>query len=242
MTNDNDNYDNRGQDGDSPRVTQPGVSSTRGAINQGVVGPIDQLAAAVAKAQATIGTAARNSVNPHYRSRYADLASVWDACRAALTGNGLSVVQTPGYDPATGCVSVTTILLHCSGQYIASTARAPIAKADPQGVGSAITYLRRYSLSAFVGVAPEDDDGEAASQPHQADDVDRDPSPEPSLSRLAVWPFGRLKGTPLPDLTDEQLEEKLDWCLTKDSPRFAPLIQQIRNELEARTLGSREAA
>jgi ERF superfamily len=235
MTNDNDNYDNRGQDGDSPNVTQPGVSSTRGAINQGVVGPIDQLAAALAKAQAAIRSAAKSAINPHYRSKYADLASVWDACRAALTENGLSVVQMPGYDPATGCVSVTTILLHCSGQYIASTARAPIAKADPQGVGSGTTYLRRYSLGAFVGVAPEDDDGEAASRPSHCEDDGVNSNP-------AVWPLGRRKGTALRDLTDEQLEDGRDWCLRKDKQKYAGLIHQIRGELEARGLGRIEAA
>lgn len=123
---------------------------------------IDALASALAKAQAVIAGAAKDSINPHFKAKYADLASVWDACRGPLTSNGLSVAQTTGATDD-GRVRVTTILLHASGQWIADDLLMRPVKEDPQGVGSCITYARRYALAAIAGVAPEDDDGNAAS-------------------------------------------------------------------------------
>lgn len=123
---------------------------------------INELAAALAKAQGQIEGAKKDSINPHFRNRYADLASVWDACREALTTNGLSVVQS-----AENCEAgygVTTMLLHTSGQWMRGTLYLKPAKDDPQGAGSALTYARRYALSSMVGIAPEDDDANAASE------------------------------------------------------------------------------
>lgn len=122
---------------------------------------LDQLATALAKAQAAVKGAKRDSANPYFKSTYADLASVWEACREAFTSNGLSVVQFPGFDG--GVAMLTTYLLHSSGQWMCGTAGTPLVKSDPQGVGSAITYLRRYALAAVASVAPEDDDGNDAS-------------------------------------------------------------------------------
>lgn len=114
------------------------------------------LAAALAKAQSVMAGAAKDSTNPHFRSRYADLASVWEACRGPLTVNGLSVTQFPQADGPR--VTVTTVLMHSSGEWVSGELSA-VAKDDgPQGIGSVITYLRRYGLSAIAGVAPEDDD------------------------------------------------------------------------------------
>ena len=126
---------------------------------------IKELAAALAKAQAAMGGAKKQSTNPHFKSRYADLSSVWDACREPLTANGLSVLQSPRttwWADGHCVVEVTTLLLHESGQYISDTLAVPVTKPDAQGVGSATTYARRYMLSSFAGVASEDDDGNAA--------------------------------------------------------------------------------
>ena len=127
---------------------------------------INELANALVKAQSQVRGASKDSDNPYFKSKYADLSSVWDACRSALTGNGLSVVQSPRINLAlsaeTTHVEVETLLLHQSGQWVRDTLAIPVTKADAQGVGSAITYARRYALAAFVGVAPEDDDGNAA--------------------------------------------------------------------------------
>lgn len=129
---------------------------------------ITKLAAALSKAQAEISVAVKDSTNPHFRHDYADLASVWAAIRGPLTKHGLSVVQEPGTYPAPDgeqlIVVVTTTLLHESGQYIRSSLGVPVAlNATGQVIGSATTYARRYSLMAVVGVAPADDDGNAAS-------------------------------------------------------------------------------
>jgi hypothetical protein len=129
---------------------------------------INELAAALAKAQGQIEGAKKDSINPHFKNRYADLASVWDACREALTTNGLSVVQSPSVmQSAENCEAeygVTTMLLHSSGQWMRGTLYLKPTKNDPQGAGSALTYARRYALAAMVGIAPEDDDANAASQ------------------------------------------------------------------------------
>lgn len=127
---------------------------------------INELAAALSKAQAEMQGAKKDSTNPHFKSAYADLASVWEACRAALTKHGLSVLQSPRATSNNGAgwsVEVETRLLHSSGQWMADTLTVPVGKADAQGVGSAVTYARRYALAAFVGVAPDDDDGNAAT-------------------------------------------------------------------------------
>jgi hypothetical protein len=121
------------------------------------------LAAALAKAQGQMKGAIKDSANPFFKSKYADLASVVEAIRAAFSANGLSYIQT--VEPSDKDeVRVETTLLHSSGEWIScGILSLPVSKVDAQGYGSALTYARRYSLSAAVGVAPEDDDGNAAS-------------------------------------------------------------------------------
>lgn len=119
-----------------------------------------ELAKALAKAQPDFGAALKDGENPHFRSKFATLASVWDAVRAPLTDNGLSVTQLPGFE--NDRIVVRTVLLHSSGQWLACAVSLRPVKDDPQGVGSAITYGRRYGLEAVTGIPREDDDGEAA--------------------------------------------------------------------------------
>lgn len=116
---------------------------------------IAALAGALAKAQGKIMGAKKDSLNPHFKTKYANLASVWEACRAPLSENGLSVVQTVG-DLGTG-LSITTTLLHSSGEWIEGYSVFPVS-GDIQKYGSVITYARRFTLAALVGVAPDDDD------------------------------------------------------------------------------------
>ena len=143
---------------------------------------IGQLAAALAKAQRGIQAAKKDSLNPHFRSKYADLASCWDACREQLTSNGISVVQ-PIHNEGPYAF-LKTVLMHESGEWIASGSYPlkPV-KDDPQGLGSAITYARRYSLCAMVGVAPDDDDGEAATGRIAAKQSSPQKYPEPQKSQ-----------------------------------------------------------
>jgi hypothetical protein len=128
---------------------------------------IGKLALALAKAQHAMKAAVKDSVNPHFRSNYADLASIWDACRNALHANELSVTQIPTGNPETGVVGMITILMHSSGEWIGGEANTKPKDITPQSVGSAITYLRRYGLASVVGVVSDDDDAEAA-QPKQS--------------------------------------------------------------------------
>lgn len=123
---------------------------------------INELAAALAKAQGQIEGAKKSSSNPFFKSKYADLAECWNTCREALTANGISVIQMPEEINENGRLNITTMLAHSSGQYISSTLTMTVTKLDPQAMGSAITYGRRYALAAMVGLAQEDDDGEKA--------------------------------------------------------------------------------
>jgi hypothetical protein len=120
---------------------------------------INELAAALAKAQGAMSNAAKNRVNPHFKSNYADLASVLDAIREPLAANGLSFTQMMGFSE--GNFILRTMLLHSSGQYIATEYPLP-ASGRAQEMGAAQTYARRYSLAALVGVAQDDDDGNTA--------------------------------------------------------------------------------
>jgi hypothetical protein len=123
-------------------------------------GTLGMLSEALAKAQGEIEGAKKESDNPFFHARYAALSSVWDACRGPLSRNGLSVVQLPGQNG--DGLFVDSILFHSSGEWISGRLYIRPVKDDPQGVGSAITYARRYGLQALVGIAPMDDDGEAA--------------------------------------------------------------------------------
>lgn len=123
---------------------------------------IKELANALCKAQSQIKGAVKDSTNPHFRSKYADLASVVDAIKEAATSVGLSWVQVMHDSDA--AARVETVIMHSSGEWLScGVLSVPVSKQDAQGMGSALTYARRYSLSAAFGVAPEDDDGNAAS-------------------------------------------------------------------------------
>lgn len=124
---------------------------------------IKELANALAKAQSAIKGALKDSANPFFKSKYADLASVVEAIREPLAYNGLSYVQVS--HERDNAAAIETVILHSSGEWHScGIVSVPVSKADAQGFGSAMTYARRYSLSAAFGVAPEDDDGNAAAK------------------------------------------------------------------------------
>ena len=125
---------------------------------------IGEIAAALAAAQSEIGPAVKNCVNPHLKNRYADIAAIYEAVRGILPKHGLAVVQT--LIPTDGTrAHVRTMLAHKSGQWIAGECVMPLDRqGGAQGMGSAITYARRYSLSAIVGIVTEDDDDGNAAQ------------------------------------------------------------------------------
>lgn len=125
---------------------------------------IARLADALSRAQGQMQGAKKDADNPFFKSKYADLASIWGACREALSANGLSVAQIVDHSPEIG-MFLKTRLMHSSGESICGIMPIQFSeKATAQQIGALITYYRRYALAAIVGVAPEDDDGNEASK------------------------------------------------------------------------------
>jgi hypothetical protein len=120
---------------------------------------VKTIATALAKAQAKITHATKDSKNPHFRNDYASLESVIDATKQALLDEGIVVLQGMSEDGST----LTTRLQHTCGEFIESYLKLVLSKQDMQGLGSAITYARRYSLAGMNNIAQQDDDGNDAS-------------------------------------------------------------------------------
>ena len=144
------------------------------------------IATALVKAQREFGPALKSSTNPHFKSKYADLAACVEAVIDGLNNNGIALIQ-PMHESDNG-VTVETLFVHESGEMLsAGKLHVPAAKQDPQGYGSALTYARRYSLMAACGIAPEDDDGNAGSKPRQPEakrDATPDMSPKARAQRI----------------------------------------------------------
>lgn len=122
---------------------------------------INELAMAMAKMQGELESAAKSSENPFFKNKYADLATVWDVCRAPMSKNGLALMQQISY--LNDKTVLVTTLTHASGQWMRSIAPIITAKQDAQGMGAGITYMRRYAMCAMLGITQDDDDGNTAS-------------------------------------------------------------------------------
>ena len=122
---------------------------------------LGKLSKALVTALGAVTGVTKDSKNPHFKNDYASLEAVTEMARPILAANGLCVVQSPGALDG-GRIPVTTRIIHESGEWIEGEIVIPLSKADAQGAGSAVTYARRYALMAMLGVAPVDDDGEAA--------------------------------------------------------------------------------
>ena len=188
---------------------------------------IGKLAEALAKAQGEMENAAKDKDNPFFKSTYADLASIWGACRGPLSKHGLAVVQPPCLIGTDGKTYLTTLLMHSSGEFISSIVPVEPVKRDPQGWGSAITYMRRFCLAAMVGVAPaekpteddidDDDDGNAASgknviKPHVSNNNTPKPivqNPQKKVISKEQWAIGhKIKTLKLElGINDDQLKQ-----------------------------------
>lgn len=160
-------------------------------IWEGERGPF---AKAFIKAQMATEAVKKASTNPAFKSKYADLAGVVEAVVPALNSAGVGVLQFPSYDGE--MVAVTTTFIHESGASVTSVLQLRPSKTDPQGVGSAVTYGRRYALLAMSGAAPEDDDGNAASGPRSQpqSQPERKEPPAPTLSDRADRFVATLSG------------------------------------------------
>ena len=160
---------------------------------------MENIAKALVAAQSEMTKAQKGGTNPHFRSKYADLGNVMDACLPALNKNNIAVVQSMKSE--NGEDYVVTRFVHTSGETLECSVRLIIGKADMQGMGSAITYARRYGLMSLAGIAPEDDDGTAAV----ATPASRaKPKPEPKASPAQDGPpageyAGKYGEYPLPE-------------------------------------------
>ena len=123
---------------------------------------IDELSNAMILAQKEMGGAVKDSANPFFHSKYADLESVIKVIKEPCSKHGLSYMQFPTTGENDNFLYLETVIVHTSGQWMRNTASIPMVKIDPQALGSSITYLRRYSLSAIFGIPQVDDDGEKA--------------------------------------------------------------------------------
>lgn len=131
-------------------------------MNAPIKTPVPTFAEAFVQLQAEIRPAIKDATNPAFRSKYADLGAVWEAVKEPLKGHGFAIIQMPQFEGDT--MYLETIILHVSGEKMAGRYPIKPTKQDPQGYGSAITYARRYSVCAMLGViADDDDDGNAAS-------------------------------------------------------------------------------
>ena len=153
---------------------------------------LDKLAPALCRAQGKIKHAVKDSKNPFFKSNYADLTSVWDAIRDAFQAEGLSVAQCPQVLDS-GAPVLETTLMHTSGQWISSRVPLNPVKNDPQGIGSAITYARRYALQSIAGVCADDDDGEAAQGRKKVNSAGEHVPKKPAWTDAQKLKAGELK-------------------------------------------------
>lgn len=208
---------------------------------------LNELAAALAKAQGQMQGAVKDTQNPHFRSTFASLESCWNAIREPFSKNGLSVVQT--VDDGPKGMELTTMLMHMSGQWLSGSRPLCALKQDPQGIASAITYARRFDLMTIAGIATTDDDGEEAMgrsnvpakasfvghKPAQADyeranpNWVNEPATEAQIKRL--FALRAVAG-----VTDEQLKELILRTTDKEGTKTLTKaeIQNLFEILEAR--------
>ncbi len=194
---------------------------------------IAALSKALVAAQGEVKSIPKDSTNPHFRNRYCSLEAITEAVRPTLTKHGLALLQgtTPISDETGTVTAITleTMLVHSSGEWISNGVTMPLDKATPQGVGSAITYGRRYGLSSLLALTTdEDDDGHAASAPARPDTRSNKSSAD------KVMPFGKTKGKKLGDLTDAELKNAIEWCKKTDAAKFADLIGSMAEVLADR--------
>lgn len=195
-----------------------------------------ELFGAYVKAQADMGAVFKGANNPAFKSKYADLATVVDAVVPAFNKHGLVVIQSPSYDGEV--VTVETVVAHTSGGFLRSALSIRPSKPDAHGIGSATTYARRYALLSLSGVAPEDDDGNAASGPQEP--TQRFSRYEGGLSRMTSAQAKRENhhGIITQELAACQTEAALDaWYEGFDErTKTLPLswLDAIRDEVEKR--------
>lgn len=199
---------------------------------------IKELAIALSKAQSEIKPASKDVSNKFFGSKYADLSSVWESCREPLTKNGLSVTQHPTTEG--NIVRVETILMHITGEFMSSVLAMTAKTAQPtaQEIGSLITYARRYSLSAIIGIASEeDDDGNAASGATPAKKPTDKPQPQQQQQSTQQVPSQEVQNAQTKQLMDVlekvaiekfgDLDKFLLWRIDNSQPENLSQLKDI---------------
>lgn len=219
---------------------------------------INEISKAIAASQRQMLPAKKNKSNPHFRSSYADFGAVIQAIEP-IWDNGLSFVQAPSVDPESGLVSVETILMHESGQWISAvTSCRPGRNGNDfsaQAIGSAITYLKRYSLQSLLGIPSADDDGEQAMGRGRAPQV-RSSNSRPKKSAPPASEFnekGHHKSwteheqrrfcAQVREIANRGYGDVKGWCISLGRPKPSAMTQEKRDALvnHLRTESGREA-
>lgn len=181
---------------------------------------LNELATALSKAQGEFDPALKDSNNPFFKSKYADLPSVWAVSREILCKYGLSLLQFPSSNDGKPCL--VTRLMHCSGQWMQSSVDLLLTKNDIQGLGSAISYMRRYSMTSILGIVQDDDDGQLAVQKKKEQEK---PKEDPSIDSTQYLELKQLY-----DLCDEEFKKGLDtWLVDK---KYSNLVFLPKHEFE----------
>jgi len=173
---------------------------------------------ALAKAQAELKNAKFDSQNPHFRNNYASLESVLETIKPVFAKHGLALFQCPDRTEDGGFV-LSNILTHESGEFIQTEAPIILTKNDMQGLGSAITYQRRYSAQGIAGIGSDDDDGNEASKPG-------------NKAGVYTIPFGKHKGKTIPELGKEEARSYGSWLTSQEkSKQGDELLEKLREYL-----------
>ena len=206
---------------------------------------ITKVAVALVAAQAELPGIVKDRQNDHFKSKYATLDTIIEQIRPVLAAHHLAILQTASSDESAKVLTVATRLLHDSGEWIENAVVIPIAKMDPQGAGSALTYGRRYSLAALLAIAAEDDDdGNAASRPSSGkrqsgkDQANATSEPTRSAAPAAVridaathMPIGKRKGKPYSEFTKDDLNAAAKWCDENGKTEYAKHIRRAAADL-----------
>lgn len=184
---------------------------------------IKELAGALSKAQGQMKNPVKNKNNPAFKgAKYADLAAIMDAIREPLSTNGLALVQAPSLDDA-GQVRIVTRLMHASGEWLQESCSVPVATKSAQGIGSAITYGRRYAMSSLLGIAADDDDDANAASGKGGHEPTAPANPEPpKLDTTIVAQYEAVESM-------EQLANL--WAATDDKLTYAGIKDQAKRRI-----------
>jgi hypothetical protein len=187
---------------------------------------INELAKAMVKVQAVLEGAVKDTQNPFFKAKYANLEACWDAIKEPLTKNGLCVIQTMGH-LSEGGPSIITTLIHESGQWISGEQPLCAKALSPQDMGSAITYGRRYGLAAIIGLVQVDDDGEgAAKRPtwESNSTTVAPPSGDPGEYRIT---FGKFNGKSLKEVTEKDIRSYIEYLEKKAAADGKPAGKNV---------------